>query len=121
MLFANLSGLFLDKRRERIEIAGNLFSRLLLGFAQRLVEGFDLLPFGCRAGTLDRERLVNRWRRLDARGLGLGAEAIYRVLSFVLFVHAHASHREDRIRWPAVALFANPHFLAPEIALNGVA
>ena len=60
LLLANLAGLFLDERREGIEIAGNLFSRLLLGFAQRLVEGFNLLPLGRCAGALHRERLVSR-------------------------------------------------------------
>src|SRR6202140_2064188 len=43
------------------------------------------------------------------------------VLSLVLFGHAHALHREDRIRRPAIALFANPHFLAPQVGLNRVA
>src|ERR1700687_5504696 len=59
MLLANLAGLFLDERRERIEVAGNLFSRLLLGFGQRLVEGFTLLPLSRRAGALYRERLIS--------------------------------------------------------------
>jgi len=37
VLLANLAGLFLDERRERIEVAGNLFARLLLGCGQRLI------------------------------------------------------------------------------------
>ena len=43
------------------------------------------------------------------------------MLRFALFADAHALHRKQRILRPAIALFANPHLLAPQVALNRVA
>src|SRR4029077_16988628 len=119
VLLANFAGLFLDERREGIKIARNLFPGLLLGFGQRIVEGFNLLLLSRGAGALHRERLIAR--RARPRVLCIMAEAIDLMLSFVLFGNAHALHGEDLIRWPAIALFANSHFLAPEVGLNRIA
>src|ERR1035437_6371614 len=125
VLLANLAGLLLDECGERIEVAGNLFSRLVLGFGQRLVKRFDLCPLSRRARALYRERRIASWigsRGLFALGVSFALEAIHRtMLRFVLFVCAHALHREQRILRPAVALFANPHLLAPQVGLNRVA
>src|SRR6202158_1106685 len=121
VLLANLAGLFLDERREGIEVAGNFFSRLLLGFGKCPVEGFDLLPLGRRTRALYRKRLIHP-RRRGARSLGVADQAICRMmLRCPLFVDAYALHRQERILWPPIALFANPHFLAPQVALNRVA
>src|ERR1035437_3886372 len=124
VLLANLAGLFLDECGERIEVARDFFSRLVLGFGQRLVKRFDLRTFGRRARALHREKLIAPWigsRSLSALGVSFALEAIHRtMLRFVLFVGAHALHREERILRPAVALFANPHLLAPQVGLNRV-
>src|SRR5260370_25647597 len=119
VLLANLAGLFLDKRCQRIAVAANFFYRLSIGFAQRLVEGCDLLTLGRRARALYREPLIARLP--TARTVAVADEAVNRMLRFVLFANAHTLHREDRIRRPAVALFANPHFLAPQVAFNRIA
>src|ERR1019366_8737486 len=71
VLLANFAGLFLDECGERIEVAGDLFSRLVLGFGQRLVKGFDLRPLGRRARAQYRERRIAPWigsRSLSALG-----------------------------------------------------
>ena len=43
ILLANLLGFFLHERGERVEVAGDIFSRLLLGGDQGVVQAFDLL------------------------------------------------------------------------------
>src|ERR1039458_4336520 len=87
-------------------------------------KGIRLAPARPRARAQYRERRIASWigsRSLSALGVSFALEAIHRtMLRFVLFVGAHALHREERILRPAVALFANPHLLAPQVGLNRV-
>src|SRR5215469_6175609 len=118
VLFADLFGLFLDKRGERIETDCDFLAGLVLGCNQDVVETFHLLAL----------RLIDTVQREMRRGVGAVGSAgrvahavSVMMMRFVLLLFANTLNGEDRVLWAAVALFPDTGFLAPEIAVNGVA
>ena len=130
VLFADLLGLLLHEGRKTVEVAGDSFPGFLLGLGKRLVKLSHLIALCEGIAALHAERLFlpsgsgGRARRGNCfcpctirRNM---TDSLDLVLRFVLR-QAHSLDRKQRVLRTAVAFFANPALLAPEIAVDGIA
>src|SRR4051794_38641447 len=103
VLLANLFGLLLDERGERVDVAGDILSGFFLGRDQRVVETFDLLVFGLVHAV---QGEVRGGRCASGSRSGGVAYAIDRMmLSFVfLFRDTNPLNGENRVLRATIAL-----------------
>src|SRR5260370_7605197 len=80
-LLADLFGLLLHEGRKRIEVAGDVFSRLLLGRDQGVEQALHLFALGFVRGAVQGERLrVNGRRGCSASGLTQSVSPMLRIV-----------------------------------------
>src|SRR6266853_1527294 len=132
VLFADLIGFLLHEGRKTVEVAGDGFSRFLLGFGEGLVEPSHLIAFRARIAALHAEGSFLGCGERGHGGRGGGAcrrdacfcscrgpggrrqmpNAVDFVFRFTLF-RTHSLDGENCILWAAVAFFADAVLLPP--------
>src|SRR5579859_3867172 len=118
VLFADLFGLLLHERGERIDVPGDVLAGFLLGGDQSVVKPLDLLPLAL-VHAVQRKWLGRR--SSGSRRCGL-TDAVHRVVLSLVFIFCdpNSLHRKQGILRTAIAFFPDSGLFPPQIAVHRI-